>query len=310
MNEIDIHPEELLDRAVTGELDETEGRRLMAHLVHCESCAFELQMKREFLRDTTPTDADRELAGQALLRLRARPDPIVQHPRAKRKRWSKTAVIVAAAMVVVFTGGVALGAIIWHVKSIASSSAVDESHSEVPSSQRRARPLPPAAVAPIQNPSPPPTPPPVVEEPTGPDPRPSSSGARRSEAPPPQGAAQLFAAANQARRGQEHAEAIRLYRRLQRQHPGSREEVLSRVTLGMLLMRRGGDSSGALGLFESYLSARPRGVMAEEATVGRALALRRLGRRSEERQAWETLLSNYPRSIHRERAQERLGDLR
>lgn len=312
MNEIDIHPEELLDRAVTGELDEAEDRRLMAHVVNCEACAFELQMKHEFARDTTPNDADRDLAAHALLRLRSRPETIPQLPSAKPKRWSKTALIIAAAMIVVFTSGVALGTIIWHVKSIASSGAVDEPRSETPSSQRRPRPSPPAAEVPLEE-SPPVLPPTVIEarESTSTDREHSPSpGPRRVETSTPQGAAQLFSAANQARRRQEHAEAIRLYRNLQRQHPGSREEVLSRVTLGMLLMRRGGDAAGALTLFESYLAARPSGVMAEEATVGRALTLRRLGRTSAERQAWEALLTNYPRSIHRERAEERLGELR
>ena len=47
-------------------------------------------------------------------------------------------------------------------------------------------------------------------------------------------------------------------------------------------------------------------MMAEEALVGRARTLARLGRSEEERAAWRALLSRFPQSDYRWRAQQRL----
>ncbi|HJL16713.1 MAG TPA: hypothetical protein RMH99_13705 [Sandaracinaceae bacterium LLY-WYZ-13_1] len=145
-----------------------------------------------------------------------------------------------------------------------------------------------------------------------------SSAAARAGPPEPSpeapavgdlGADALFSRANRARRAGRHAEAARLYRRLQRRHPGTRPEITSRVTLGYLLLTRLGDPAGALPRFDSYLAAEPQGAMAEEARVGRARALGRLGRRREERRAWETLLAEHPDTLQAGRARRRLEEL-
>ena len=52
------------------------------------------------------------------------------------------------------------------------------------------------------------------------------------------------------------------------------------------------------------------GTLAEEARVGRALALQKLGRRAEEREAWTQLLLRHPHSVQEERARARLQELR
>ena len=82
------------------------------------------------------------------------------------------------------------------------------------------------------------------------------------------------------------------------------------MLLGRLLLDRGEDPSQALALFTRYLDASPNGTLAEEARLGRALSLQRLGRPAEERQAWQQLLSAHPNSIHAERAKKRLDELR
>ena len=129
-------------------------------------------------------------------------------------------------------------------------------------------------------------------------------------APVPMTAGQLFANANDARRRGDSAQALRLYQDLQQQFPGTREEKTSRVLLGRLLLDRGEDPTRALSYFTRYLEESPNGTLAEEARLGRALALKRLGRPTEERQAWQQLLAAHPNSIHAERAAKRLDELR
>jgi len=122
-------------------------------------------------------------------------------------------------------------------------------------------------------------------------------------------AAALFSAANLARRSGRQAESVALYRALQRRFPGSREELVSRVTLGFLLLDRLGRPGEALPLFESYLAIEHDGVMDEEARVGLARALGRLDRRAEERRALEGLLSRHPEGVHAATARARLAVL-
>jgi hypothetical protein len=106
------------------------------------------------------------------------------------------------------------------------------------------------------------------------------------------------------------SEATRTYRELQASFPGSQEELVSRVTLGRLLLDRVGDARGALVQFDSYLANPTHGALREEALIGRALALGRLGRRSEEKSAWSALLADYASSAYAERARVRLEELR
>jgi TolA-binding protein len=130
--------------------------------------------------------------------------------------------------------------------------------------------------------------------------------------PPPvvmPAANELFAAANEARRRGDSQKSLELYTELSRKYPGTREETTSRVLLGRLLLDRGGDPTQALGLFTRYLDESPGGTLAEEARLGRALALTRLGSAKEERQAWQQLLAFHPNSIHAERARKRLDEL-
>jgi hypothetical protein len=104
-------------------------------------------------------------------------------------------------------------------------------------------------------------------------------------------------------------EAVRLYRALQERFAGTSEELVSRVTLGRLLLDRLGDSRGALVQFNSYLASPGGGALREEAMVGRALSLGRMGRAAEERAAWQALLDAWPKSTHGKRARARLAEL-
>ena len=125
----------------------------------------------------------------------------------------------------------------------------------------------------------------------------------------PPSASALFSRANQARRDGKVAEAVRLYRTLQERHSGTSEELVSRVSLGRLLLDTSGDSRGALVQFNSYLASPGGGALRESAMVGRAIALGRLGRIAEERAAWKALLEAWPKSTYQKRARARLAEL-
>lgn len=123
-------------------------------------------------------------------------------------------------------------------------------------------------------------------------------------------AAELFRTANAERRANNIDAALELYRSLLQQHPESSESQAARVSVGRLLLDRKQDPAGALAQFDAYLSsATENTTLAEEARLGRALALKQLGKTKEERQAWEELMLRHPATLHSSRARERLAAL-
>jgi len=124
----------------------------------------------------------------------------------------------------------------------------------------------------------------------------------RAQAP-----ADLFAAAAQARRARDLDGAIQRYRQLQSAFPTSPEARLSFLSLGDLLFARGAYAA-ALQQLDGYLRSGETESL-EEALLGRARALAALGRRADERAAWQTLLDRFPQSDYRWRAQQRLSVL-
>jgi hypothetical protein len=126
---------------------------------------------------------------------------------------------------------------------------------------------------------------------------------------PSESAADLFGAAESARREGHAREALRLYERLEAAFAGSREGMTALVFLGQMLLDDLGAPTEAEESFERYLLEQPNGALAEEARVGRAQALWRLGRASEEAAAWNELLVRHPRSLHAALARGRLAAL-
>ena len=113
------------------------------------------------------------------------------------------------------------------------------------------------------------------------------------EVAPAPSADELLEQANRARSAGQWQDAVRGYSELQRQYPTSRAARVSYVSAGRLLARHNRHAD-ALSAFESYLRVSPSGSLAEPARTGRAMALRRLGRRDQERTAWRDLLRHHP----------------
>jgi TolA-binding protein len=326
MNRVDLHPEDLFDRARRGEASPQEAQRLHAHLESCPACRYEYTLARDCGEGaaTLPGDealilrvragAARALQGSVLLRQGGR----------VRRRPSRVVFLAAAAVILLatLTAGATFARRAYNrvfARNIEQNIASAHSNgtSRKPSSLpigRDATEADNAAEAPALAP-------PEVDDPakstTGEEsvrPAPSRAGPSsidRSKAAEPQAtAADLFARANLARRRGDVNEAAHTYRDLQASFPGSPEEIVSRVTLGRLMLDRLGDARGALVQFDSYLANPTHGALREEALIGRALALGRLHRQAEEKGAWAALVSAYPKSAYAERARARLEELR
>jgi TolA-binding protein len=138
---------------------------------------------------------------------------------------------------------------------------------------------------------------------------PASRAVRAAPAEREGAAEALFASANAARAAGDSASAAARYARLSQLYPGTRAELVSRVSRGNLWLSRIAQPTRARDAFASYLAAAPDGTLAEEARVGLARALAQLGQREDERQAWLALLHRHPGSLYAARARARLDEL-
>jgi hypothetical protein len=302
---VDVHPEDLIDKKRLGLLTGDEQRRLEEHAKHCEACAIESLVAGDFARDRAVQSCSVQTVSRIVEGALAQVSGpgvearwVAETNRRRRRAWGLGLAIGFAA-----TGAIAG---FWSAKRLAppppSVAAVVADQDPSPAARRK------AAVANRQ------ADPIVLDESdlaaVGERETASSETLRARGAPPPSTVAEVFARANDARRHGELSEAVGLYRQLQQRFPGSREEVMSRVALARLMLDRLDDPRGALTLFDRYLGANSNGTLAEEARLGKALALMRLGQTAEERQAWQKLLSAHPSSIYAERARRRLAELR
>jgi TolA-binding protein len=281
----DLHPDGLFDLERQASLTESERQARDAHLAGCASCRMEHRLRADFAREPLVGSSDRALLDRATLGALA---ALSQSPRSAspRKRW-------ASAGVGLLVTGLAAAA--------------------VRSGRQPTAPLspPPAAPAIAQHTSAGPaseTPSlaPSVSDGLGvPTPGASSSVSRAPLATAPQ----LFARANAARRAGALPEALTLYRKLLADFPSSREALTSKVTMARALLDTQGNAGEALALFERYAQQAPAGNLADEALIGRAEALGRLGRSTDEADAWRALLARFPASAQRTRAEARLAEL-
>lgn len=300
MTRFDLHPEELLERASRGTANPEELARLGQHLAGCVVCRVERALVEQAAVDAAPL-RDEELV-VARLKRGSVARPVAPTGRHSKRKGAFVAIALAAGTV----ASVAAAATFVIVRGAAAPQA-----GVAPQPSQRPRPAAPAQRSePVRADEPGD----VAEEAKAAEPNdeqgePVIARSAPRAAVEPASASELFSRANQARREGKTAEAVRLYRALQERFSGSSEELVSRVTLGRLLLDRLGDSRGALVQFNSYLASPGGGVLREEAMVGRALSLGRLGRAAEERAAWQALLDGFPKSTQRKRAQARLVEL-
>jgi TolA-binding protein len=326
MTVVGLHPEELFDKLLEGELSPAERERLRQHLEGCEVCRFEYAARADFEREALSLGS----SPPPLMPVRIRPAAALPVRRRRRRllMWG-----LAAAALITASGAVASvlgGRPVWQSVSLLVSARVPAAPAQQPQSAKVRAPEQVAPALALE-----PAPAAALEEPTtsaGPVVRsariaaaqkglgakvqvPSATkepvaaaskelASREPAAKEPAPAAKLFAEANQARRAGDFGRAAGLYHLLQDQYPGSAEAELSRVTLALLQLDSG-DARGALTGFERYLAGSSRGLEAE-ALVGRARALGRLGRRDLEALAWQEVQRKYPRSIYGRQASERL----
>jgi hypothetical protein len=301
MTRFDLHPEDLLERASRGTASAAELARLTQHLAECTVCRVERALTVQAAADAAPR-RDEELLVARLKRDVTARAAVPAGGRAKRK-GAMLAIALAAGSV----ASVAAATTFVMVRGATTTPAV-----VVTQPSERPRPAdPPRGSEPrkLEEPSGVTAGEAAATEPSGKQSEPEVTRPAAPAAVEPASASELFSRANQARRDGKATEAVRLYRALQERFSGTSEELVSRVTLGRLLLDRLGDSRGALVQFNSYLASPGGGVLREEAMVGRALSLGRMGRAAEERAAWQALLDAFPKSTQRKRAQARLVEL-
>ena len=300
MTRFDLHPEELLERAERGSISEAERARLDQHLAECAVCRVERGLSARAAIDAAP------LRDEKLLLARLKRDVIarLESPAGQRPRRKRAVVVLSLLAASVASVATATTIVVMRRTASVQEAAVTPRVAAKPAAAPYVAAPVPAVVAP-----------PVAEEPSALDPPevapPSPEPEQPAKAAPLEitSAAEAFSRANLARREGKVKEAVRLYRTLQERFAGSSEELVSRVALGRLLLDRLGDSRGALVQFNSYLASPGSGALREEAMVGRALALARLGRAAEERAAWSALLAAWPKSAHAKHARARLAEL-
>jgi len=329
----ELHPDDLLDREARGGLSSTERVRLDEHLAACSVCRFERDVRADFRGDF-----------EELARLDAEPPRIANEGRGRKRVASRLRVTALVAAALLFAGAAAAE---WTslmgkrsmssvVEAASGSGAVAPTPSaKKPTSAGRAAVTAPTGgdpAAPLDD-----TPEPAVEPsssaaqssappsaPVLPDlprkaltpsppatsvvaPAPMACADQTEPTPPPASAATLFAEAGDARQRGAYDDAVRLYGDLARRFPQSAEALNAHAILARLLLDRG-DAAGALVHFDAYLASGARSLR-EESMVGRALALERLGRASDEAAAWNALLDAYPQSVHAARARTRIAAL-
>jgi hypothetical protein len=319
MNTLDLHPEELFDKAALGTLSDSERIWLDGHLEQCEVCRFEQQVRADFEAEPLAALNVDSLVTRALSGMPA------AAPRAEKtfNRSNRRTVAMIAGTALAFSTMASFAAVaqwtgVWPkiVEAFVGAPPPPPPVAPVVSSRHvRAEPAP---VSPVEGPAieVPAALEPVVEAPVAPVVAAPAPGVKRAAPPPPappaapvvvENASVLFDRANQQRIQGSQNEAVSTYRELLVRFPSAPEANLTRATLGRLLLDIG-EAAGSLNHLEAYLRTGEL-TLREEVLSARAVALSRLNRTTEEAAAWSALLDAYPDSIHAVRAKARLEEL-
>jgi hypothetical protein len=287
---LEVHPEEALDRALAGELSETERDALDRHLAACSACEAHLALALSWRKACTPQPWGRRLNSLAV------DQALASFGRARwpwtffapgRRHW-----VLATAGLLMAVGGVASAAL-WHRHDPARETVMSQETMARPAARTAAPPR--LAMASSERPSSP------QAEPT--DESPSLSRAPRVQP----SAASLFEQGSALRDRNKVDEAIAVFRKLQQRFPETRESRISYAVAGRMLLDRGRPAQ-ALKQFDRHLAQ--GGEASQEALAGRATALGQMGRLSVERETWQRLLDSYPGTVYASQAKERLSQMR
>jgi TolA-binding protein len=274
------HPEAALDMALDGTLPAAQRRDLNLHLAACAACAAHMAAAQRARQTLAEQPWDEQMDRQAVERAMTGLFP----PRFAKLRYRRAFGLGFALAGLLLAGGMA-GAGLWRSHRSSSVPLL------LPEPSRGT-----SAPAPSQ------AEPRFIAEPAPPSDEPAMQ--RSSRAQP--SAAALFAQALTLRSEGKVDAAIAVHLRLQRLYPAARETRVSFALAGRLLLERDSPDQ-ALAQFNQYLT-RP-GDVAEEALVGRATALGRLGHSAAEAAAWRDVIERHPGSIYATRAKERLAAL-
>jgi len=121
--------------------------------------------------------------------------------------------------------------------------------------------------------------------------------------------AQLLKRAQRLRMERDWRGAVGAYRELCRVYPSSAEARSALVSKGSIHLDKLGKPGAALSAFDRYLAVSRTGSLAQEASFGRARALRALGRTDQEKAALEAFVREFPRAIQIRRVKARLDQL-
>jgi hypothetical protein len=105
---VDLHPENLLDKEIRGELDGAERQRLEIHLAQCATCRLERQLRADFALDLSRGSIPPEIASlvESLARRGTEDAPVpVALPR--RGRRMKVVLLTVAATLTLVAGAFA-----------------------------------------------------------------------------------------------------------------------------------------------------------------------------------------------------------
>jgi TolA-binding protein len=308
---VDLHPEDLLEKDAHGVLEPGERARLEAHLRHCVACRMERQLRVDFASELE-TEVAIERVGLGIEQLPDTPPPreSIMVRRGPRRRRHRAVWLLAAAVLLV--GGAAAAAMglsetRWVVLPATPSAPADTSPTSANNVKGHRAAVAAVVAADVPEPTPVEAPAdPVVAAPAAPAVAPSRPLRAAPVAAPAVviGPAELFDTATEARRRSDYGRSLDLDRELEQRYPTSSEAQVSRAIVGRLLLDRG-DPTGALAKFDSYLAA-GGGDLGEEAMVGRATALDRLGKADEATRAWSALVAAFPDSPYAARARARL----
>ena len=294
---------DLLGQSRRGALTDAGRLALDAHLAACASC----RLSRDVLADFDQVDAVDIRDGA---RIRALVDTArAVRATARGRARSQTRLRAAAAAALLIVCGGSASAAVWWWRRPAPPAPIAVAHRTVatrvdaPRAPSRPQAAPAAAAE---------TPPPAVRV-AVPAPAPRHRAiARNTVAPveaPRLSAGALLAEAGRARGEGQLDRAVSLYRKLQREFPGTPEAQVSTVPLGRLLLDADSPRA-ALAAFDAYLRDVPRGPLIAEALYGRGRALEALGEDDEERRAWERLVTDHGGSAYAPHARRRLATLR